>query len=60
MKRKVTLTMEYIFEIEDEDIMEGETFDTFADIREADYDSVGRPLERMEDEGWKITSSKVE
>lgn len=62
MKRILRITAEYVEEWEpgddsDNDIKyEDYTFDDWADC---DWDCVGRPLDKLTDEGWKITRKKL-
>lgn len=60
-KKKVTVTLELIWDVNDEfDDMKPEDYTCLAQIRDADYDNIDRPLDRMEDLDWEIVSSKVE
>ena len=61
MKKKITFTASYIFEVDDEWLdAGGDTFDTFEDVRDNDYDNVDRPMNRLEDCGWKIEKTDIE
>lgn len=60
MKKKITFTASYIFEVDDEWLSDGETFDTFEDVRDNDYDNVDRPLNHLEDCCWKIEETEIE
>ena len=61
MKKKITFTASYIFEVDDEWLdADGDTFDTFEDVRDNDYDNVDRPMNRLEDCGWKIEKTDIE
>ena len=52
MKKKITFTASYIFEVDDEWLAaDGDTFDTFEAVRDNDYDNVDRPMNRLEDCG---------
>lgn len=62
MKRILKITAEYVEEWdenEDIDFNEYAKDYTFNDWAECDWDNVGRPLDRLIDEGWKITRKKV-
>lgn len=62
MKRILKITAEYVEEWnenEDTDFNECAKDYTFNDWAECDWDNVGRPLDRLIDEGWKITRKKV-
>lgn len=54
MKKKISFVATLVVEC-DED-WNPKTFEEFEDC---DYDSVGRPIYRLEDEGWKITKKTV-
>ena len=60
MKKKITFTASYTFEVYDEWLSDGETFDTFEAVRDNDYDNVDRPINRLEDCGWKIEKTDIE
>lgn len=60
MKKKITFTASYIFEVDDEDLNEGEDYKTFEEVEDCDYDNVGRPLEHLRDLDWEITDTKIE
>ena len=60
MKKKITFTASYIFEVADEWLDDGERFATFEAVRNNDYDNVDRPLSRLEDYGWKIEETNIE
>lgn len=60
MKKKITFTASYIFEVDDADLNEGEDFKTFEEVEDNDYDNVGRPLDRLRDLDWEITDTKIE
>ena len=61
MKKKITFTASYIFEVDDEWLtVDGDTFDTFEDVRDNDYDNVDRPMNRLEDCGWVIEKTDIE
>ena len=61
MKKKITFTASYIFEVDDEWLdADGDTFDTFEDVRDNDYDNVDRPMNRLEDCGWVIEKTDIE
>ena len=61
MKKKITFTASYIFEVDDEWLAgDGDTFDTFEDVRDNDYDNVDRPMNRLEDCGWTIEKTDIE
>lgn len=60
MKKKITFTASYIFEVNDEDLNEGEDYKSFEEIEDCDYDNVGRPLNRLRDLDWEITDTKIE
>ena len=60
MKKKITFTASYIFEVDDEDLNDGEDFKTFEEVEDNDYDNVGRPLYRLCDLGWEIFDKKIE
>lgn len=57
MKKKITFTASYIFEIDDED---EDFIKTFEDVEDCDYDNVGRPLNHLRDLDWEITNTKIE
>ena len=60
MKKKITFTASYVFEVDDEWFTaDGDTFDTFEDVRDNDYDNVDRPMNRLEDCGWKIEKTSI-
>ena len=60
MKKKITFTASYVFEVDDEWLdADGDTFDTFEDVRDNDYDNVDRPMNRLEDCGWKIEKTSI-
>ena len=60
MKKKITFTASYVFEVDDERLAADEdTFDTFEDVRDNDYDNVDRPMNRLEDCGWKIEKTSI-
>ena len=60
MKKKITFTASYIFEVDDEWLdADGDTFDTFEGVRDNDYDNVDRPMNRLEDCGWKIEKTSI-
>ena len=62
MKRILKITAEYVEELdenEDTDFNECAQDYTFNDLAECDWDNVGRPIDRLIDEGWKITHKKV-
>lgn len=54
MKKRVYFSAYFEFEC-DEDYNP----QTFEDAEDADYDSIGRPIERLEDEGWEITDTGI-
>lgn len=56
MKKKITLTISYLFETDEDDT---DDYKTFKEIRNVDYDNVDRPLIRLEDVGWKIKRAIV-
>lgn len=56
MKKKITLTISYLFETDEDDTNE---YKNFKEIRDVDYDNVDRPLIRLEDVGWKIKRAIV-
>lgn len=60
MKKKITFTASYIFEVNDEDLNEGEDYKSFEEVENCDYDNVGRPLNRLRDLDWEITDTKIE
>ena len=61
MKKKITFTASYIFEVDDEWLAaDGDTFDTFEAVRDNDYDNVDRPMTRLEDCGWVIEKTDIE
>ena len=60
MKKKITFTASYIFEVNDEDLNEGEDYKSFEEVEDCDYDNVGRPLNRLRDLDWEITDTKIE
>ena len=60
MKKKITFTASYVFEVDDEDLNEGEDFKTFEEVEDCDYDNVGRPLNHLRDLDWEITDTKIE
>ena len=61
MKKKITFTASYIFEVDDEWLdADGDTFDTFEAVRDNDYDNVDRPMNRLEDCGWTIEKTDIE
>lgn len=62
MKRILRITAEFVEEWdekEDPEYTEGAQDYTFNDWADCDWDNVGRPLDRMEDAGWKITRKKL-
>lgn len=62
MKRILRITAEFVEEWdenEDPEYSEGVQDHTFDDWADCDWDNVGRPLDRMEDAGWKITRKKI-
>lgn len=59
MKKKITVTLSYIEEY-DEEYLKDYEIKTFDDVVDSDYDNVGRPLNDMEDVGWKIIRKKIE
>lgn len=60
MKKKITFTASYIFEVNNEDLNEGEDYKSFEEVENCDYDNVGRPLNRLRDLDWEITDTKIE
>ena len=56
MKKKITLTISYLFETDEDDT---DDYKTFKEIRDVDYDNVDRPLICLEDVGWKIKRAIV-
>ena len=56
MKKKITLTISYLFETDEDDT---DDYKTFKGIRDVDYDNIDRPLIRLEDVGWKIKRAIV-
>lgn len=60
MKKKITFTASYVFEVDDEWLDEVAKFETFEDVEDSDYDNIGRPLERLRDLDWKIEKTKIE
>ncbi len=60
MKKKITFTASYIFEVDDEDLNEGEDYKTFEEVEDCDYDNVGRPLNNLRDLDWEIVETKIE
>lgn len=60
MKKKITFTASYIFEVNDEDLNEGEDYKSFEEVEDCDYDNVGRPLNRLRDLDWEIFDTKIE
>ena len=61
MKKKITFTASYVFEVDDEWLIaDGNTFDTFEGVRDNDYDNVDRPMNRLEDCGWVIEKTDIE
>ena len=61
MKKKITFTASYIFEVDDEWLAaDGDKFDTFEAVRDNDYDNVDRPMNRLEDCGWKNEKTDIE
>ena len=56
MKKKITLTISYLFETDEDD---RDDYKTFKEIRDVDYDNIDRPLIRLEDVGWKIKRAIV-
>lgn len=59
MKKQISFTATMVWEVEDDELNEGETFDKFEEIEDSDYDNVGRPIYHLEDLGWKIARKKV-
>lgn len=60
MKKKLSVTLELVIDSEyydDPDWLNN--VDDFEEIRDCDYDTIGRPLGHMEDEGWKIVKTEV-
>lgn len=60
MKKKITFTASYVFEVEDEDLNEGKDYKSFEEVEDCDYDNVGRPLNHLRDLGWDIFDTKIE
>lgn len=62
MKKKLIVTLEYIEDIKDEyldDVEEADNY-SFDDWSDTDWDNIGRPLNKMEDYGWKIIDKQIE
>ena len=57
MKRILRIIAEYVEEWDENEDPELNDY-TFEDWEDCDWDNVGRPLERMEDTGWKIIRKK--
>lgn len=59
MKKKITVTLSYVMEFDEEDQEDYEYLSKLDECRDIDYDNIGRPLNHLEDVGWEITRSTV-